>query len=555
MHWESNPDPMPVVSSPSARAARLLAVVGGAIMLLGASPVHYPAPAAWGQWTQWGDQGDGTYRNPVAPADYSDIDAIRVGDTFYAISSTIHVSPGMAVLQSKDLVNWKAVGHVVPDLTLLSPAYAWDQPQKLGRVVWAGSIRHHAGMFWVFFGAPDDGFFMSSAKSPAGPWTTPHRLLSEPGWDDCSALWDDDGQAYFVGTHFADGYKTYIWKMTADGRSIDRASAVLVNEGSGREASKLIKVGGWYYLIYSEAKGGARYVLARRARSPMGPYSEPRQLTEPNSAANEPNQGGIVQGPGGGWYFLTHHGRQDWEGRAMSLLPVTWIDGWPVMGEVGPAGRGLMSWGGAKPAPGRPAPRKTADTFAARTLGPDWEWMRNPRPGFWSLTDRPGFLRLRAWRPVRPDDPLSAGNILTQRAWRTSAARMTAHLDLSGMTDGQHAGLGHFSNTFGYIGVVQRDGVRRIEYRRAGQAPVTGPVVEASTVALRMAWGLSGQASMTYSLDGRRFLPFGDVTQQTRASYRGSRVGVFTYNDQADAGHLDVDAVEYAYDDSEAREP
>lgn len=530
-----------------ARTARLAAVTATAALLLGATPAQYPAPPSWGQWTNWGDQGDGTYRNPVAPADYSDLDAIRVGDTYYAISSTIHVSPGMAVLQSKDLVNWKAVGHVVPDLTLLSRAYAWDQPQKLGRVVWAGTIRHHAGRFWVFFGTPDDGFFMSSAMSAAGPWTTPHPLLQEAGWDDCTVLWDDDGQAYFIGTHFADGYKSYLWKMSPDGRAIDRQGGVLVNAGAGREASKLIKVGGWYYIVYSEAQGGARYVLAKRARSPMGPYSEPRQLTEPNREANEPNQGGIVQAPNGGWYFVTHHGRQDWEGRAMSLLPVTWIDGWPVIGEVGANGRGLMSWGGIKPIKSRPGPRRLVDGFSTKALGPDWEWMKNPRPGFWSLTERPGFLRLRAWRPARADDPLSVGNVLTQRAWRTERASMTVRIDLSGMVDGQHVGLGHVSNTYGYIGVGQTNGVRRIEYRRAGQVAVLGPVVPRRTVSLKMQWGLTGQASAAYSLDHRRFTPFGEVTQQTRASYRGSRVGVFTYNNETDGGHIDVDSVDYRY--------
>lgn len=516
--------------------------------LLGAAPVTpAPAPAAWGQWMVWGDQGDGSFRNPILPADYSDLDAIRVGDDYYAISSTIHVSPGMAVLHSKDLVTWRAIGHVVPDLTLLSPAYAWDRPQKLGRVVWAGTMRHHAGKFWVFFGTPDEGFFMSQAANPAGPWSAPHPVLQEAGWDDCTALWDDDGQAYFLGTHFSDGYKSYIWRMSPDGRSIDRSSAVLVNEGMGREASKLLKTGGWYYIIYSEAVGGARYVLAKRARNPMGPYSEARQLTEPNREANEPNQGGIVQAPNGQWYFVTHHGRQDWEGRAMSLLPVTWTDGWPVIGEVGANGRGLMSWGGAKPVKSRPSARTSVDTFNTRTLGPDWEWMHNPRPGFWSLTERPGFMRLRAWRLSQADNPLSAGNILTQRAWRTTRAQMTVKLDLSGMADGQTAGLGHFSNTYGLLGAVRQGGVRRIVYRRAGQAPVMGPAAPGRDLWLRIGWGLDGRASFAYSPDGRRFTAFGEVTQQTRASYRGSRVGVVTWNDAGAQGHIDIDRVDYDY--------
>jgi hypothetical protein len=126
---------------------------------------------------------------------------------------------------------------------------------------------------------------------------------------------------------------------------------------------------------------------------------------------------------------------------------------------------------------------------------------------------------------------------------------MTARIDISGMADGQHAGLGHFSNTYAYIGVRQQDGVRRIEYRRAGQAPVAGPIVRGRAVDLRLEWGLAGQTSVAYSLDHRSFVPFGEVSQQTRASYRGSRVGVFTYNDDAERGHIDVDTVEYSYGD------
>lgn len=172
---------------------------------------------------------------------------------------------------------------------------------------------------------------MTSAVRPEGPWEPLTSLLSEPGWDDCTAIWDDKGKAYFAGTHFADGYKTYLFKMSEDGKSIDRKSAVLINEGSGREASKLIKVNGWYYLVFSEHKPGVgRYVLAKRSKKVTGPYKEERQLALPSVEAMEPNQGGIVQGRDNNWYFLTHHGTGDWSGRIVSLLPVTWIDDWPI---------------------------------------------------------------------------------------------------------------------------------------------------------------------------------------------------------------------------------
>lgn len=320
------------------------------LLMLAALPIRVVAEEPqWGFWKSWGDQGDGSYRNPVLPADFSDLDAIRVGSDYYAISSTLHLSPGMAVLHSKDLVNWQVISHVVPDLTVLGPQYRWDRMERFGRGVWAGTIRHQAGKFWVFFGTPDEGFFMSTATHPAGPWTALHPLLEGPGWDDCTVLWDSDGKAYFLGTNFADGYKSYIMPMSANGRSIDRTRAVLVNEGHGREASKLLKAHGWYYLIFSEHfpdKG--RYVAARRARHPLGPWSDIKRLAEPNLDANEPNQGGIVEASGR-YYFFTHHGRQGWEGRAASLLPVSWVDGSPIIGRPTEHGPGTMVWAGPKP--------------------------------------------------------------------------------------------------------------------------------------------------------------------------------------------------------------
>ncbi len=276
----------------------LWTMICGAGMLAGVQA--QPPAVEWGTWTAWGDQGNGLYLNPVIPSDYSDINCIRVGDDYYAISSTFQFSPGMTVLHSKDLVNWEICGNAVADLAQIGPELDWTRMNRYNRGVWAGSLRYHAGRFYIFFGTPDEGYFMTSASRPEGPWEPLTRLLDGPGWDDCSAIWDEKGNAYFVGTHFADGYKTYLFDMAPDGKSIDRGSARLVNEGNGREANKLIKVGGWYYLVFSEHKPGiGRYVMARRSRKVTGPYKEEKQLALPGVEAMEPNQGGIVEGRDG----------------------------------------------------------------------------------------------------------------------------------------------------------------------------------------------------------------------------------------------------------------
>ncbi len=503
-------------------------------------------PSKWGDWPRWGDQGDGTYRNPILPADYSDIDCIRVGEDYYAISSTFQFSPGMVILHSRDLVNWTIAGHAITDLTQIGPELNWDRMNRYGKGVWAGAIRHARGRFFVYFGTPDEGYFMTSAPSIAGPWEPLHALMKTSGWDDCSPFWDDDGQGYFIGTHFADGYKTYIWKMTPDGTGLVEGSRTLINQGSGREANKLLKINGYYYHFFSEVNG-ARVVMMQRSRDVMGSYSERRQLTAQNRDAHEPNQGGIVDTPNGDWYFLTHHGKGDWEGRPASLLPITWIDGWPIPGQTDTAGApGLMTWSGKKPLSGRPATPQSSDDFGSAQLAVQWEWNYQPRGTHWSLTERPGFLRLRAFRPLRPDDLMTAGNTLTQRSFRTPLSVVVLKLDLSGLADGQKTGLCHFSRAHSALGVVQDGAVRRIEYRENGKL-TAGPEVTGDQVWLRSTWGLDGRSRYAFSTDGREFTEFGSVYQLAWGSYRGDRIGIYNFNTKQDAGHVDVDFLTYDY--------
>ncbi len=149
-----------------------------ACLLGAAGSIPLTSHAAWGDWQTWGDQGDGTYRNPVLPADYSDIDCIRVGSDYYAISSTFQYSPGMVILHSKDLVNWTIAGHAVPDVSQIGPEMNWTRMDRFGTGIWAGAIRHHAGKFWVYFGTPDEGYFMTTATNAAGPWAPLTRVLT-----------------------------------------------------------------------------------------------------------------------------------------------------------------------------------------------------------------------------------------------------------------------------------------------------------------------------------------------------------------------------------------
>lgn len=510
-----------------------------------------PAPKPAALQTAWGDQGDGTFVNPILPADYSDIDAIRVGDDYYAISSTLHLSPGMVVLHSRDLVSWRTLGHVVPDVSRIGPELGAARMNRYGRGVWAGAIRHHAGRFWVYFGAPDEGLFMTTATDPAGPWEPLHQVWKVSGWNDPCPFWDDDGQGYLVTTHFARdpvtdrAYDIHLFKLSADGKSLQPGFDALVHHSRGSEANKLYKIDGRYFHLYSEVRDEGRVVMMNRASRLAGPW-ETRQLNHVDRRVDkEPNQGGLLQVPGGGWWFLTHQGTGDWEGRALVLLPVTWREGWPILGEVGPDGVGNMVWRAAKPIPGPPAPPPPLDDeFDATRLGPQWEWNHEPRPDGWSLQERPGFLRLRAFPPLRPGDLMSASQTLSQRSFRTAWNQVTVKLDVSGLADGQHAGLCHFAKTYSSLGVHQVGGERRLRHEALG-ATTDGPALAQEHLWLRSTWGHDGQSTYSYSLDGAAFVPLGGAWPLGWGYYRGDRVGVFTYNDHGQGGRVDVDWLRY----------
>ncbi|MFF5364456.1 family 43 glycosylhydrolase [Streptomyces scabiei] len=535
---------------------RLAAVGTGAFLLPGLLPSGTAAAAALAAG-KWGDQGDGTYANPVLPGDFSDWDCIRVGSDYYGITSTMQFSPGMAVLHSKDLVNWRTISGAFDDLTRIGPALNWDRMSRYGRGVWAGAIRYHAGRYWVYFNAPDEGFFMTSAASPAGPWEPLTALWRTSGWDDPCPFWDDDGQGYLVATHFSDSYKVHLFKLSEDGKSLVGTSTV-IHQSPRSEASKLYKINGVYYHLFSEVKTEGRVLMMNRGSSPYGPF-ETRQLTHVNTPVDrDPNQGGLLQTPDGTWYFVTHHGNGDWEGRPLSLLPVTWVDGWPIIGQVGSDGIGTMVWTGQVPAGGTPGlpldalpPVVTSDRFTDTRLKPQWEWHYQPRAGYWSLTERSGYLRLKAFAPLVADNLTKAGNTLTQRVLRTAGGgTVTVRLELAGLADGQHAGLCHFAATYAGLG-VRRSGTATTIAHNAGGTVTDGPAVTQDAVWLRTTWDVNGVSRFSYSLDGSTFTAFGGTYQLTWGGYRGDRIGLYTYNPNG-TGYVDVDSVQYTIAPSRA---
>ncbi|MEJ7684752.1 MAG: family 43 glycosylhydrolase [Segetibacter sp.] len=235
--------------------------------------------------------------------------------------------------------------------------------------------------------------------------------------------------------------------MSADGSQLDMSSDTIIHQSKGSEANKLYKINGLYYHFFSEVKPEGRVTMMERSKNIYGPY-EIKQLNHVNPLKDkEPNQGGLIRNEAGDWWFFTHQGTGDWEGRAACLLPVIWINGWPVIGQPGSDTIGNMVWTYTKPVPGSfivfP---QTDDEFNQDILSVQWEWNYQSRQNKWSLTKRKGFLRLNAFRPVEPkgkDDKritfYRVGNILTQRSMRTTNREVTIKIGIRGMANGQSA--------------------------------------------------------------------------------------------------------------------
>lgn len=320
---------------------------------------------------------------------------------------------------------------------------------------------------------------------------------------------------------------------------------MLLHQGGSREASKLIQAGGWYYLIYSRTGGGSRYVVAKRAKNITGPWSEEKQIMAPNLGSNQPNQGGIVQGPDEQWYFLTHHGKGDWEGRAVSLLPVTWKDEWPVIGSQGEDGLGYMVWNGNLPLKAIPEKKEWyCDDFSSERLEPHWEWNHYPDNEKWSLAERPGWLRMKAVTPLQKNNLKKVPNILTQRVYRTSSNEVTVKMDIHGMVNGQTAGLCHYAATYAWLGVTKTEtGISSI--MNENERITSQHFISGNDIWLRSDWGMEGICRFSYSTDGENYQHLGEPYPFTWGHYRGTRVGLFTFHKNGEEGFVDVDSFIY----------
>lgn len=485
----------------------------------------------------WGDQGNGTYKNPVLNADYSDPDVIRVDDKYYMVASDFHFM-GMQVLESIDMVNWHIVSQVYSRFNLPG----WDENSHYGGGSWAPSIRFHDGLYYIFFCTPDEGLFMSTAKDPHGPWSPLHCVKAVEKWEDPCPFWDDDGQAYLGRSQYGAG-PIIVHRMTADGKKL-LDDGITVYTGPVAEGTKFLKRNGYYYLIIPEGGVGTGWQTVLRSRSIYGPYEKRIVLEQGSTSINGPHQGALVDAPEGTWWFY-HFQETHPAGRVVHLQPARWVDDWPLIG-VDIDGNGIGEPVAVWPCPvklkkstGPIGPMGHISPVEAKGLS--WQWNHNPVDSAWSLNEKPGWLTLHALPAATMKD---SRNMLTQKTVGYES-EATVRIDCSKLCDGDYAGLLCIGKAFMGAGVCIKDGQRYIYFEDDGQQQLLS-TFERSTVFLRVAIDSHhNRHQFSVSLDGSKFHEVGRPFALRMGYWKGSRIGVYCYATGKAAGKVSFSNFRY----------
>ena len=473
----------------------------------------------------WGDQGDGTYKNPVLCADFSDPDVIRVNGRYYMVASDFHFM-GMQVLESEDGVNWRYASQIYRRLD--EPG--WDGMAHYAGGSWAPAIRYHNGLFYVYFCTPDEGLFMTTAKDAHGPWSPLHCVQHVEKWEDPCPFWEDDGddqssdgQAYLGRSRHRAG-PIIVHRMSADGRTL-LDEGVTVYTGPVAEGTKFLKRNGYYYLIIPEGGVGTGWQTVLRARNIYGPYERRVVLEQGSTNINGPHQGALVEGADGQWWFY-HFQETPVLGRIVHLQPARWENDWPVIGtdlDGNGIGEPVVGGGFATATDSTTSPNdkpfvlQQSDEFEG-TMGLQWQWNHNPVDTHWSLTERTGWLTLHA---LPADSLKQCRNQLTQKVigYRSIATTLLQQ-------EGQcRAGLFVSGKYFRGIG-LSNDG---IFVEVGGQQHI---VRKGKFAKLYLRISIDAERNLHqfyYSTDGRRFKKAGEPFSMRGGYWKGIRTGLFCY--------------------------
>ena len=502
------------------------------------------------------DNGDGTYRNPIIHADYSDPDVVRVGRDFYLVASSFNAAPGLPILQSQDLVNWTIIGHA---LSRQPPFDVFARPQH-GNGVWAPAIRYHNGEFYIFYPDPDFGIYLVKAKDPAGPWSEPRLIKEAKGWIDPCPFWDDDGKAYLVSA-FArsrSGIKSLlvISRMSEDGtKLLDEGAMVFDGHANDPtvEGPKLHKRNGFYYIFAPAGGVETGWQLALRSKNIYGPYERRVVLAQGKTNINGPHQGAWVETQSGESWFI-HFQDKGAYGRIVHLEPMNWVNDWPVIGsDPDGDGTGEPVSKFKKPNVVGNIPRATpidTDEFNADRLGLQWQWQANPQTN-WALPSAAyGLLRLFNIPPASGSRNFwDVPNLLLQK-FPAPAFTATTKINFTARNDGESAGLIVTGTDYAYVSVKkQQDGLYVSQTvcvsadKGAAEIETPGIKLNQTSFWLRVKVDENASVNFSFSTDGTSFTSIGKPFKARAGRWIGSKVGIFAVSARpnSEMGYADFD--------------
>ena len=499
---------------------------------------HYP-------WNP--DTGDGNYRNPIIHADYSDPDVIRQGNDYFMVSSSFNCTPGLPVLHSRDLVNWRIINHAIRNVP--HPGYENVRP---GCGVWAPSLRFYAGKFWIFFPMPDEGIYVTCTADPFGAWSEPWCLQEATGWIDPCPFWDDDGSAWLVhayaNSRAGKKERIHVRPMTPDCRRLlgEGREVIHTPHHAYLEGPKVHKLNGWYYILAPGGGVAQGWQVVFRSHELFGPYEEKVVLEQGATPVNGPHQGALVDSVNGEWWFL-HFQDTGPFGRIVHLQPVRWEDHWPLMGvdhDGNGVGEPVAGW--HKPANEFQCPAiipQTGDEFADNKLGLQWQWQANHQADWASLEKRPGWLRLYACSAIFEDLSRAPGVLMQKFPARTFLVetllefgddRSAISAGLLVLGSGEFAALKVISTGLGRKCVVQ-----------INNAIVYTVAIAGGPLRLRIAVDETALCVFSFAQGEGGFTPMGEITFQAKASgWIGAKVGIFC---QSNRGESNAEYADFDY--------
>lgn len=519
-------------------------------------------PIAWNleaQSSVWiSDQGNGTYKNPVLHADYSDPDVIRVGDDYYMTASSFDAVPGLPILHSKDLVNWTLIGHALKR----QPPFEHFEKTRHGNGVWAPAIRYHKNEFYIYYPDPDFGIYVTRAKDPKGSWSEPLLIESGKGLIDPCPLWDDDGKNYLVYAYAGSraGIKSVIAikQLNAEGdRTLDEGRIVYDGHELDPtiEGPKFYKRNGYYYIFAPAGGVATGWQVVLRSKNVYGPYERKVVMDQGKTSINGPHQGAWVDTQTGEDWFI-HFQDKEAYGRVVHLQPMKWVNDWPVIGiDKDGDGKGEPVLVNKKPNVGNTYPIATpaeSDEFNTSEPGLQWQWQANPKATWAFANTYKGSLRLYSEKiPEDAKNLWSVPNVLMQK-FPAEEFSVTTKITFTPNVKLENEKVGFVVMGLNYAALSlksTKEGIQ-ILYAVCKNADKGNPEtenvlakLEGSTVYFRVTVVKGGICSFSYSMDGKKFIKAGDPFTAEPGKWIGAKVGLFCTRTQQtnDSGFADVD--------------